>query len=58
MFYESPVNAGTGYFHAAIYFTDLTNCGQESILHLGFTLACLMNSLNSEDIEKGAKRKY
>lgn len=52
---KAPVNGGTGCFHAAIYFTDLTNCGQESILHLGFTLGRLMYSLNSENIEKGLR---
>ena len=53
---KAPVNGGAGYFHAAIYFTDLTNCGQESILHLGFTLGCLIYSLNSENIEKGLRK--
>lgn len=55
---KAPLNAGAGYFHIAIYFTDLTNCGQESILHLGFMLGCLMYFLNSENIEKEAKTKY
>ena len=50
-----PVNGGAGYFHAAIYFTDLTNCRQESILHLGFTLGRLMYSLNPENIENGLR---
>lgn len=52
MFYESPINGGVGYFHAAIYFTDLTNCRHKSILHLGFMLGCLVYSLNFENIEK------
>lgn len=52
---KAPVNGGTGYFQAAIYFTDLTNCGQESILHSGFTLGRLMYSLDSENIEKGLR---
>lgn len=52
---KAPVNGGAGYFHAAIYFTDLTNCGHESILHLGFALGCLMYSFNSENIEEGLR---
>lgn len=52
---KAPVNGVAGYFHTAIYFTDLTKCGQELILHLGFTLGHVMYSLNSENIEKGLR---
>lgn len=52
---KALVNGGAGYFLAAIYFTDLTNCGQESILHSGFMLGRLIYSLNSENIEKGLR---
>lgn len=51
---KAPVNGG--YLHAAIYFTHLTNCGQDLILHLGFTLGRLMYSLNFENIERGYEK--
>lgn len=52
MFYESCCKWWCRNFPLFIYFTDLTNCRQESILHLSFMLGCLMYSLNSENSKR------